>query len=61
MSSAYVPGIENVEADEESRRMNLDVEWQINPELLKQSFQIPDFEPDIDLLASRISPSAQNM
>ena len=44
-----------VEANEESRRMNLDAERQINPELLTYAFKILDFEPDVGLFAGRIN------
>ena len=44
-----------VEAYEESRRMNLDAEWQINPELLTHAFKILDFEPDTGLFTGRIN------
>ena len=55
MLSAYVPSIKMVEANEESRRMNLDAERQINPELLTYAFKILDFEPDVGLFAGRIN------
>ena len=55
MLSAYVASIKMLEAYEESRRMNLDAEWQINSELLTHAFKIFDFEPDIGLFAGRIN------
>lgn len=55
ISTAYIPGIENVEADEESRKVNLDSEWMLNTPLLSQSLNMLRFEPDIDLFASRIN------
>ena len=42
-SAAYVPGKENVEAGEESRRINFDTEWQIVPDLLWHALSILDY------------------
>ena len=55
LSAAYVPGKDNVEADEESRRINFDTEWQIRPDLLGHALFILEFEPRIDLFASRLN------
>ena len=52
LSAAYVPGKDNVEADEESRRINFDTEWQIRPDLLRHALSTLDFAPGIDLFAS---------
>lgn len=37
ISAAFIPGKQNVEADEESRDTNFDTEWQINSELLRHA------------------------
>ena len=55
MSSACVQGIEIVEANAESRRINFDAEWQINQQLLTQALKILDFESDMDFFASGIN------
>ena len=55
LSAAYVPGKDNVEADEESRRINFDTEWQIRPDLLRHALFILEFEPRTDLFASRLN------
>ena len=61
LSAAYVPGKDNVEADEESRRINFDTEWQIRSDLLRHALSILEFEPKIDLFASRPNHSVQFM
>ena len=55
VSAAYVRGTDNVEADEESRKMNLDAEWQLNPDILQEALNYLNFKPDIDLFASRLN------
>jgi len=54
LSAEHVKGLQNVEADRESRIKNLDTEWMLKPHLFKglcQAF----YTPDIDLFASRIN------
>ena len=36
-AAAYVPGTENVEADEESRQENQDTEWMLNSDIISDS------------------------
>ena len=55
ISAAYVPGKDNVVADELSRRSNLDTEWQFNINLLQLALGFLGFTPDVDLFASRIN------
>lgn len=55
LSAAFIPGKQNVEADEESRKLNLDLEWKIDPELLKEALFLLKFQPEIDLFASRLN------
>ena len=54
LSAAHVPGVDNVQADKESRSHNLDTEWQLKPEIFAQ---LQDrFGPlEIDLFASRLN------
>ena len=50
----YLPGIENVEADAESRQMNASIEWT----LAKHRFlkiQTGYYTPEVDLFASRLN------
>ncbi len=54
LSAAFVPGIENVLADNESRTHNTDTEWRLNKvwfDKIVYHFGMPD----IDLFASRIN------
>ena len=55
LSAAFIPGKLNVEADEESRKQNMDAEWRLKDDILSDSLSILDFKPDIDLFASRIN------
>ena len=55
VSAAYIPGKLNVEADTESRKINLDAEWKLNNSLLKQATDILNYQPEIDLFATRLN------
>ena len=55
ISAAYVPGVENTAADEESRKTNIDTEWRLNSDLLAQALGFLDLTPEIDLFATRIN------
>ena len=55
LSAAHIPGVDNTDADGESRKINMDAEWQINPGVLKDVFDSFQFCPSIDLFASRIN------
>ena len=55
LSAAFIPGKENVEADSESRKINLDAEWKLDSDLLKQATELLKFKPDIDLFATRLN------
>ena len=55
VSAAYVPGKENVEADEESRKENQDTEWMLNSDILSDSLKLLGAKPEIDLFASRLN------
>ena len=54
LSAAHVPGVENCEADEESRTINDDTEWSLRPEIFAAilgKFQLIA----VDLFASRLN------
>ncbi len=54
LSAAYVPGVDNVLADKESRIHNTDTEWKLHVEWFEHI--VSHFGmPDIDLFASRIN------
>ena len=55
ISCAYIPGVENVIADRESRRVNTDTEWKLNTSLLAEALQILGLRPTVDLFASRLN------
>ena len=49
---SYLPGVENVVADYESRNFTEDTEWQLNPHIFKQACKMWG-SPDIDMFASK--------
>ena len=57
ISAAYVPGVENTAADEESKKKkkNLDTEWKLNPDILAQALDIIGIKPEVDMFASGIN------
>ena len=55
ITAAHIPGRENTDADTESRKINLDAEWQLNTELLTEALSRLQAQPKIDLFASRIN------
>ena len=54
LSAAHVPGIDNHEADEESRADNDDTEWLLREEVFK-SIHVIHPEMSVDLFASRLN------
>lgn len=54
LSAEYIRGIDNVEADAESRVRNIDTEWMLLPCIFKRLCEV-FFSPDIDLFASHIN------
>ena len=55
MSVAHIPGKQNLVADFESRRNQREAEWQLNKAALKNAPSSFNFQPDIDLFASRVN------
>ena len=49
----HIPGKENRAADKESRAINLDMEWKLDPTALSHALSRLQAHPDIDLFASR--------
>ena len=45
VSAAYVPGNENVEAGEESRKENVDTEWMLNSDIASDGFKLLGTKP----------------
>ena len=56
MTAFHIPGVQNVSADRESRIFaNPNAEWMLNPKCLKQALIILNYEPEIDLFATRLN------
>ena len=55
ISAADILGRENVLADHESRRVNLDAEWKLDSSLLQTALSELECSPTIDLFASRLN------
>ena len=53
LSASYIPGKENKLADKESRKQERCTEWKLDPFILKTTLEKLNFEPDIDLFATR--------
>ena len=53
--AAYIPGILNVEADQESRKSELRTEWKLHESIFGNIKKYQDFYQSVDLLASRIN------
>lgn len=54
LSAAFLPGSDNITADKESRKTNVDTEWMLNGSLFIDICSVFD-KPDIDLFASRLN------
>ena len=54
VSVAHIPGKQNLVADFESRRNQREAEWQLNIAALQNALSKINFQPHIDLFASRI-------
>lgn len=55
LSAAFLPGRENVIADAESRNINIDAEWMLNKAFFLKAMRLLQWEPSIDLFASRVN------
>ena len=55
VSAAHIPGVDHVVADRESRNINMDAEWQLNPILLQSALKELNVDPEVDLFASRVN------
>ena len=52
---AHIPGILNIEADQESRKSELRTEWKLHESIFGYIQKYLDFYPSVDLFASRIN------
>ena len=55
VSAARIPGVENVVADGESRKVHMDAEWMLNSDLPQAALRQLNATPDIHLFASRLN------
>ncbi len=54
LSASYIPGVDNIMADAESRKENIDAEWMLHKNVFIRVCVVYDI-PDIDLFASRLN------
>ena len=55
LTATHIPGVLNIEADEESRKSESRTEWMLNKAIFRQVLEDLSFDPSIDLFASRIN------
>ena len=55
VTCTYIPGVENVRADRESRREYKQGEWKLNPKIFETILDRFNFTPTIDCFASRLN------
>ena len=55
ITAAHIPGILNVEADQESRKPELRTEWKLHESIFNYIKKYLDFCPSVDLFASKIN------
>ena len=59
MSASHIPGIQNVEADKESRDNETRTEWMLSDDSFHSIIYTLGYKPVIDLFASRINNKLQ--
>ena len=59
LTAAFIPGIENIEADSASRKFNENTEWMLNPDIFA-SIANKFGWPEIDLFASLANKQIKN-
>ena len=55
LTASHIPGINNTAADAESRKTRRETEWSLNPIVFQKAIAAINFQPDIDLFASRLN------
>lgn len=55
LTVSHIPGVDNISADEESRKCDTRKEWKLNEDIFSHIISHFDSTPDIDLFASRIN------
>jgi len=59
LTAVHIPGVENVEADRQSRRSHSQLEWTLDRTIFRDCINAAKVEPNIDLFASRINHQLQ--
>ena len=59
LTAVHIPGVENVEADKQSRRSHSQLEWTLDRTIFRDCINAAKVEPNIDLFASRINHQLQ--
>ena len=60
LTATHIPGVLNVEADKESRDCEMRSEWMLNVSIFENMLKELNFQPDIDIFASRINSQLKN-
>ena len=55
ITASHIPGVLNVEADEESRKSESRTEWKLHENVFQHIVDSLDYAPSFDLFASRIN------
>ena len=55
LTAVHIPGVDNIEADQQSRLSNTSTEWSLNKHVFQDAICKLGVTPDIDLFASRIN------
>ena len=55
LTAVHIPGVENVEADKQSRRAHSQLEWTLDRTIFRDCIHAVKFVPNIDLFASEIN------
>ena len=55
LTATHLPGVENVQADRLSRKLNDDLEWMLNSSIFAAIHSVYNFNDAIDLFASRLN------
>ena len=61
ISAGHIRGVDNTEADSESRETNSHTEWMIDSSILKNALSRINFEPDIEHFATRLNAQFPNI
>ena len=59
LSAAHIPGSSNIDADQLSRNLNLDLEWMLSAPIFQRIVALFG-KPDIDLFASRLNAQVED-